>query len=155
MDRQIEDITELLKRSYEKDAWHGPSVKETLKDLSDEQALRRIANTHSIIELVAHMTAWRRYVIQALKGNATYKVDEAMNFPSAGSWRETIQQLEESQQQLVTTLERFPSGKLYQQIPGKTPPLTFYTLLHGIIHHDLYHSGQIMLIKKAISTQTI
>jgi uncharacterized damage-inducible protein DinB len=155
MDRQIQDIIALLKRTYEKDAWHGPSVKESLTNVKQEHVFNRVANTHSIIELVAHMTAWRRYVIHMLEGDATYKVDEALNFPAAENWGETFQRLEESQQQLLAAVEKFPSEKLYEQVAGKTSPLTFYTLLHGIIHHDLYHTGQIMLIRKATDIQTI
>lgn len=155
MDRRIEDIISLLKRAYEKDAWHGPSVRESLKHLQQEHAFNKVANSHNIIQLVAHMTSWRTYVINMLKGNTTYEVGEALNFPDAQDWTDTLEQLARSQQELVEALETFPADKLNEQVPGKTPPLTFYTLLHGIIHHDLYHTGQIMLIKKATGIQTI
>jgi uncharacterized damage-inducible protein DinB len=155
MDRQIEHIVSLLKRTYEKDAWHGPSVQECLKNIHEEQAFNSVANTHNIIQLVAHMITWRKYVIHMLKGQATYKVDDASNFPAAEDWMQVLQQLDASQQDLLVAIGNFPAEKLHEQVPGKTSPLTFFTLIHGIIHHDLYHTGQIMLIKKATGIQTI
>jgi uncharacterized damage-inducible protein DinB len=155
MERQIQDIIALLKRTYERDAWHGPSVQESLKNIQQEQAFNNVPNTHSIIQLVSHMVTWRKYVIHMLKGDAIYKVDEASDFPMAENWMQVLQQLAQTQQELLLAIENFPSEKLHQQVPGKTVPLTFFTLIHGIIHHDLYHTGQIMLIKKATGIQTI
>ena len=155
MDREIQEIIGLLERVYEKDAWHGPSVQESLKNISQEQAFSHVENAHSIIELVAHMTSWKIYVLHMLKGDATYKVDEHHNFPAAQDWSRTVGELAASQQALIETLRIFHSAKLKQQAPGQYSHLTFYTLLHGIIHHDLYHTGQIMLIKKAAGIQTI
>ncbi|MGC1242560.1 MAG: DinB family protein [Chryseosolibacter sp.] len=148
------NLVSLLKRTFEKEAWHGPSVTEALADIEAREATWRLSNTHSIIELVLHMTAWREYVIQKLAGNASYSVTEEHNFPAGHNWPESVQRLRENQQKLVSALESFP-GDLQDQVPGKTAPLSFYTLVHGIIHHDLYHTGQIMLIKKAGRAQTI
>jgi hypothetical protein len=78
-----------------------------------------------------------------------------MNFPQRESWTETLQQLDASQAQLIAAFETFPPGKLHEQVPGSKEAFTFYSILHGIIHHDLYHAGQIMLIKKTFSQQSI
>lgn len=155
METEILNLVSLLRKTFEKGAWHGPSVSETLADIKESEAAWRLPDTHSIIELVGHMRAWRAYAIQKLSGNTTYKVSDEMNFPLADDWRLTLAQLNESQRELIAAIEKLPASALMDQVPGTSGPLDFYTLLHGIVHHDLYHTGQIMLIKKANRSQTI
>ncbi|MEX2231643.1 MAG: DinB family protein [Cyclobacteriaceae bacterium] len=155
MQSEIQRIVSLLKQTFEKDAWHGPSVKEVLNKITPEQVFNRLPDTHSIIELVAHMTSWRIYVTKKLSGDDAYKVTEELNFPQNTNWTDTVKQLEESQCQLITAIEKFPEEKLTELVAGFRDPYTYYTLIHGIIHHDLYHTGQIMLIHKAMAKQTI
>ena len=155
MEKEIQNLVSLLKQTYEKGAWHGPSVKQGLENISDEQAFSRLPDTHSIIELVAHMAAWRIYVVEKLKGNAAYKVTDELNFPQLTDWKQAVQQLDESQAQLIAAIEKFPEEKLREKVAGFIDAYSYYTLLHSIIHHDLYHTGQIILIKKATRTQSI
>jgi uncharacterized damage-inducible protein DinB len=152
MKTEIEKITSLLKRTFERGAWHGPSVKEALKDVDSNLALKRINNTHSIIELVAHMTSWRRYVINRLQGNNSFVVSDEINFPKLSAWNSVLAELEESQQQLLELIEKFPVYKLNELVPVSEQNYTYYTLLNGIIHHDVYHAGQIMLIRRAFAS---
>jgi uncharacterized damage-inducible protein DinB len=150
MKTETEKISSLLKRTFERGAWHGPSVKEVLKDVDSNLALKRINNTHSIIELVAHMTSWRRYVINRLQGNNSFVVSDQMNFPKRDDWNNVLRELEESQQELLELIEKFPVHKLSELVPVSEQNYTYHTLLNGIIHHDVYHAGQIMLIRRAL-----
>lgn len=149
MKTETEKITSLLKRTFERGAWHGPSVKEVLRGIDGNLAVKRLSNTHSIIELVAHMISWRRYVISRLQGNNSFTVSDEMNFPKPVDWDKVLQELEESQQQLLALIEIFPVYKLSELVPVSEQNYTYYTLLNGIIHHDVYHAGQIMLIRRA------
>lgn len=149
MKTEIEKIVSLLKRTFERGAWHGPSVKEVLKGIDGNLAAKRLTNTHSIIELVAHMISWRRYVINRLQANNSFVVSDEMNFPKREDWDNVLHELEESQQQLLDLIEKFPVYKLSELVPVSEQNYTYYTLLNGIIHHDVYHAGQIMLIRKA------
>lgn len=155
MNKDRQNLVSLLKQTFEKGAWHGPAVKETLDGITAEQATARLPYTHSVIELVGHMTAWRRYAIKKLAGDSEYKVAEHENFAPGHTWPETLRQLEATQQELLTAVANLSAEKLHEQVPGQKNPLTFYTLLHGIMHHDLYHAGQIMLIKKQHPKQTL
>lgn len=150
MKTEIEKITSLLKRTFDKGAWHGPSVKESIKGIDDIQAQQRLNKTHSIIELVAHIIAWRKYVINRLKGNNAYVVSDAMNFPMRNDWSNVLHELEESQQELLELIAQFPVYKLSELVPVSEQNYTYNTLLHGIIHHDVYHAGQVMLIRSAL-----
>lgn len=149
MDQEIDHISTLLRRTFEGSAWHGPSVREALKDIKSTEVYTRIGGTHNIIELVNHMVAWRTYVAKKLAGDADYKVSDEVNFGVPGDWTAAVMALEQSQRDLQQTLTDFSDARLFDQVPGVREPLTFYTLLHSSIHHDLYHTGQIVLIRKA------
>lgn len=150
MKTQIPHLQSLLTKTFEKGAWHGPAVMEVLADIDEEMSLSRLPNTHSIIELTTHMTAWRTFAIKKLQGDRGYIVSDAMNFPEPTGWLTALKGLQESQVKLLKELDQFSDSKLDKLIPHDAYKCTFSTLLHGIIHHDLYHIGQIALIKKSL-----
>jgi len=142
----LSKIAETLKQTYNGDAWHGPSVMATLSNLSGDEARAKIGNGHSIIEIVSHMTSWRNFAIQKLTGHDSFDVSEKANFPTEPDWNVVLKKLNESQEELLNALTRFTEEKLQDQVPGRK--YSYYKLLHGIIHHDLYHLGQIVMITK-------
>jgi uncharacterized damage-inducible protein DinB len=146
MRSEIQRIINTLKHTFEKDAWHGPSVKEVLSDVNEDKIHNRIGNGNSIIELVSHMTAWRNFVIEKLQGNASFEISDEQNFPKGKDWNAALTELNKSQADLISALEKTPDEKLQEIVPGRK--FKFYVMLHGIIHHDLYHTGQIVLLKK-------
>lgn len=148
-DREIQHILSLLRRTFEGEAWHGPTVKQALAGISDEQAFTRLPNTHSIIELVAHMAVWKQYVTKKLRGDTEYRVTDEINFSKPRDWNETKNRLQESHLELLASIATLPADILSEQVPWTHDPFTYFTVLHGIIHHDLYHAGQIILIKKS------
>jgi uncharacterized damage-inducible protein DinB len=148
---ELKNIASMLSKVYEKNAWHGPSVKEVLAPIGAEHALKRLPNTHSIIELVNHMTAWRIFTARKLAGDTKFKVTEDLNFPNSTDWPAALSELENSQNELIAAIASFPPERLDETVPHATHHYTYYTLLHGIIQHDLYHLGQIMLIHKAVT----
>lgn len=149
MKTEKDKIKRLLERTFEKHAWHGPSLKETIEGVTQEQAMKRYPNTNSIIELITHITSWRVYVAKRLQGDASYEVSDEMNFPKETDWKKAVEALDESQAQLLKALDAFPEEKLSELSPHPKAKYTYYTLLHGIIHHDTYHAGQIKLITKS------
>ena len=155
MKTETQKLQSLLKRTFEKHAWHGPSVTEVLQQITAETADNRMPNTHSIAELVVHMAAWRTYVIHVMQGDHDYNVSDEMNFPKPGPWPAPLRSLEITQQQLMDAVGKFPVEKLAELVPHPTNRYTYYTLIHGIIHHDLYHTGQIKLIHKATAVQSL
>jgi hypothetical protein len=149
MKTQITHLKSLLTKTFEKGAWHGPAVLELLSDVDEKTANLRLPNTHSIIELVTHMTAWRIFVIKKLQGDRGYIVSDAMNFPEPTGWLTALKELKQSQAKLLKELDQFPESRWDELIPHDAYKCTFSTLLHGIIHHDVYHIGQVSLIKKS------
>ena len=67
---EIERILDQLKRAYEGDAWHGPSVREALAGVTAQQAhARPLTNAHSIWELVHHIAVWENVGRRRLEGD--------------------------------------------------------------------------------------
>jgi uncharacterized damage-inducible protein DinB len=145
---EVKRITSLLRKTFERHAWYGPSVMEVISDITPDLAICRLENTHSIIELINHMTSWRTYVIKKIHGDYDFKIDDSTNFPLHTDWKASVERLQATQHELLQVLEQFESSKLSENVPHDGRPYTFYALLHGIIHHDIYHTGQIALIKK-------
>ena len=68
MENEIKNIHKLLRHTFEKNAWHGPALMEILKTISPEQATTRLPESHSIVELVAHMAALENVCSQETAG---------------------------------------------------------------------------------------
>lgn len=144
---EVQRLIDILSHTFEKNAWHGPAVLEALEGVTATQAAHRIGTTHSILELVTHMTAWRIFVCEKLEGNAAYDVNDEMNFPTKGNWSQAVEELKKSQIRLLKLLKVTPVERLEEVVPGRA--FKFHVMLHGVVHHDLYHTGQIALLKKS------
>lgn len=148
-------IADQLRRAFDGEAWHGDSLFEILQDVTAAQAAARpIANAHTIWELVLHIAAWDGVVLKRLGGVAVELRDEE-NFPpvtdtSDSAWRNAQAEMRRVHEELVSAVCIFPDSRLDEIVPGKTVPhYTFYYMLQGVAQHELYHAGQIALLKKA------
>jgi uncharacterized damage-inducible protein DinB len=145
-------IAEQLRRAFEGDAWHGPSLLELLQDVDAAAAAAKpIPNVHSIWELVLHIAVWDGVGSRRLAGEKCQPEGED-NFPpvvapSQAAWRKTIAHARRSHDGLVKLVAALPESRLRERVPGKR--YDFYFMLHGIAQHELYHAGQIAILKKA------
>jgi len=145
---EIQNLGKLVQRVYNGKAWHGPSIMDVLKDVDDTIARKKIGDSHSIVQLVLHMVSWRSFVTKRLLGDTTFELSDNDNFPSATDWATALGKLEASQTELLKAIETITSDQLNEQVASRK--YDFYVLLHGVIHHDIYHIGQILLIKKYV-----
>ena len=154
MQTEIERIKKLFVRNWSGPMWHGATLQEILKDISWQAAFRKPENfSHNIYEYVLHMLCWRKFSLEHLCGNSSYTVDINSETdwvvkyePTEAAWQQVLKELEENQNALEQVLEKFDNGKLEERVPGKK--FSWYVLLHGAVHHDIYHSAQISLLKK-------
>jgi len=150
---EIERILDQMDRAFAGDAWHGPSLMALLEGVSAEDAARRpIAQAHSIWELVNHIRAWNEIVERRLR-NEIVKVTPEMDWPAVPlasdvTWKRALDALKKSRAQLRRTVEQLEDAQLNENPPGL--PDSRYVLLHGLVQHDLYHAGQIAVLKKAL-----
>jgi uncharacterized damage-inducible protein DinB len=147
-------LADQIHRAFEGEAWHGDSLREILRDVNAARAASRpIPDAHTIWELVLHITTWDKVTIVRIGGTATEPTDEE-NFPkvkdaSEAAWNRTLAQLWQTHDALVKAVAGFPDSRLMEQVPGKTGDYyTFFYLFSGIVQHELYHAGQIALLKK-------
>jgi uncharacterized damage-inducible protein DinB len=143
-----------LRRAFSGEAWHGDSVFETLEGVTAAQAAARpIARAHTIWELVLHIAAWDGAVLLRLGGDAV-SLSDAENFPpvrdaSEAAWRTALAEVRRVHEELVEAVAVFPDSRLDEIVPGKEGAhYTYYYMLHGVVQHELYHAGQIALLKK-------
>jgi uncharacterized damage-inducible protein DinB len=145
-------IADQSKRAYAGKAWHGPSLKYLLRGVSAAQAAARpVPGAHSIWELVMHITAWDRVVAERIRGGKRTSLPPAENFPqvadtSPAAWKKTLAELGAANRQLRRSILKFSPARLDRKLGGGDH--SFYITMHGIIQHDLYHAGQIAVLKK-------
>ena len=155
VNQNIENLKNLFNTSFHGGAWHGPSVLELTKGLKVKEASYSAGNIHNIAELLYHITSWRLFAVKKMQGDENYNIsDEKANWGNIGKIDQfeleaLMMELTLSQDELIKELESKDDAFLQQIVPGAE--YNFNTLLNGIIHHDLYHSGQIAIIKKMAS----
>lgn len=152
--RESERIRDQLRRAFEGEAWHGPSVREALSEVTAEGATQHpVEDAHSIWEIVLHMAATMRLVLRRLEGDSTPLTaeDDWPPIPevSAGAWSAALQELREAHEELERAVAGLPDSRLDAPI-AEGSSSSLYVTLHGVVQHDLYHAGQIALLKKGI-----
>lgn len=130
-----------LKKAYNGDAWHGGNLMQQLNLVKPENAFHHfIPNTHSIAELVLHITAWTDEVNSRLLG-AVAKEPAAGDWPmpkveTAKEWERIVFDCKTSNEELIRVCE------------GLSMADWDVELINGLIQHHAYHSGQIGLLLK-------
>jgi len=154
MSTELERIEDQLRRAFERDAWHGPSVLETLQGVTAEQShAHPIAGAHSIWEVVLHLSATYGLVLRRLRGEGA-RLSAAEDWPlpppaTEANWQEAVGALRRHNADLRDAVRAFPAARLDQPLVPD-PPYTAYTQFIGLTQHDLYHAGQIALLKRAL-----
>jgi uncharacterized damage-inducible protein DinB len=148
-------IADQLRRAFDGEAWHGPALLEILQDVdATTAAAKPLANAHSIWELAMHVAVWDEVTLQRLAGiksqpTGTKNFPLAPAKPTESAWKKSIAELKNTHAKLVKTVAALSESRLTDRVPGKR--YNFYHLLHGVVQHELYHAGQIALLKKARS----
>jgi uncharacterized damage-inducible protein DinB len=139
--------------------WHGASSKQIHSDITaPEAAARPIPGVQTIWETTLHMIAWTEEVANRLNGKPARDPDRgdwpSMPDPTAEKWTETISQLGAARQSVLDALEKAHEEDLYMMVPkgenGVSTGTTRSATASGLIEHDVYHLGQIALLKKAL-----
>ena len=147
-------IQQLLQNSWDGNMWHGTNLKEILAGIDAEKAFRKpAAGSHNIYELVMHMHCWRNFVCEHLNGNVDFNVElnSVLDWPvnyvaTEAGWINALALLEKSQSELMERFAKFEEDQLDRSMHGRK--FSWYDFLHGMIHHDIYHSAQIAILKK-------
>ena len=146
-------IREQLRRSLEGEAWHGPAVYEVLKGVSAKAAAARpIAQAHSIWEIVLHVTVWVEQIRARLLGDAARELPPERDWPpqpkkpTAAAWAELQDRLRKAHAALDKDIAKLDDARMDEPILEGFSSV--YVTLHGLVQHNLYHAGQVAVLKK-------
>ena len=139
--------------------WYGASSKAIHGDISAAEASARpIVGVQNIWETTLHMIAWTEEAASRVRGNEA-RAPERGDWPpmpdaTTELWHETIAQLGAARQELLDALEKVHEEDLYTQVPLAQgideSRNTRAQTASGLLEHDIYHLGQIALLKKTL-----
>lgn len=147
-------LLRILDEAYQKKAWHGPNLKGALRGVGVQEAVWRPAlDRHNVWELALHAAYWKYAGWRRLTG------EKRGAFPVKGSnwflrpesatekaWRADLALLDEQHRRFRDAVEKIPARRLSAVSRGSKHRID--TLVYGIAAHDVYHAGQIQLVKR-------
>lgn len=146
-------LADQLERSVRGGAWHGPAFLQAIAEVDAAAATARpIAGAHTIHELVWHAAFWLDVARQRIAGEVATPLAAESDWPGdEGSpeerWRAARTWLEEAYRRLHAAVLALPDERLDDPVSGSDP--TVRGLLFGVLQHNAYHGGQIVLLVKA------
>jgi len=155
--REVRQLLSIIDQAYNRPSWHGTNLRGSIRRVSPEQAACRPApGRHNIWEIVVHAAYWKYVAWRRLAGEARG------SFPLKGSsWftrpHETSQQAWRSDVALLERMHLLLREAVASLAPGDlagTPrgsKVRKFALISGVAAHDLYHAGQIQLLKRLVS----
>jgi len=138
---QVKVIADQVRRVYEGDAWHGPSLREAIDGVTAQQAAARpVGEAHSIAEIVAHIGGWSEVARRRIIGETIAEPEEG-DFPdvSAASWKQSVKEVMRRGTALADAIDALDDGKVTELQLGNAI---------GTLHHAIYHTGQIVVLRK-------
>lgn len=144
-------ISSLFGNLYDGNPWIDVTIKETLSKITAKVAANHaFTECNSIWEIVNHMISWRINVLKRVQGKNIKTPDnnyfEKIIDTSELAWEKTLKRLEDSQAQWLSFLEIIDPATFSKIYPNNQ--MNYYEHIHGILQHDAYHLGQIVLIAK-------
>ncbi len=138
--------------------WHGPSLASILEGLTARQAAHKPSpDAHSIWEILLHMTGWKREVAHRAQGHAAAEPAQG-DWPDIGDvtearWREAREDHLRAQRELVELVRTLSDAGLDAKVQGDSAAfiganISVRATLYGLLQHDVYHAGQIAILKK-------
>lgn len=136
-------------------AWHGgPTPVGALRGVTATQARWLPARgRHSIWELVLHIAYWKYAIRRHLEPDVPRFPRSPANWPSLparpdeAAWERDRALLADEHRRLARAIRRFPANR-WNRVPQAGKKWTFGDLILGILAHDVYHTGQIQMLKR-------
>jgi hypothetical protein len=147
-------LLKLVDESYISKAWHGPNLRGSLRGITvEEAAWRPSPNRHNIWEIIVHCAYWkyivRRRILRETRGSFPYKGSNWFKRPivlTREALNRDLRILKETHQSMVGAISSLNYAEL-RRIP-KNSKVSNEAIVRGIASHDVYHAGQIQLLKR-------
>lgn len=146
-------ISKLFSDLYDGSPWIGVNFMDTLSSLPAEKAYKRVMpQWNTIWEITNHIISWRLNVLRRVQGEViktpSHNYILPVKNPTDKEWQKTLKQLKESQDRWIAFLMDFNSKGFENVYPNNQ--MTYYEHMQGIIQHDAYHLGQIVIMAKVV-----
>jgi uncharacterized damage-inducible protein DinB len=146
---EVSRLLDQMRRAYDGDAWHGPPLKRLLVGVDAVTAdARPVAGAHTIAEIVRHVAFWKGVARRRLAGEVVLPPDDESWPATPAGWPETLALLDRRHAELAEAVAGIDDRRLADEVQSDHGRYSVYVLLHGVVQHDLYHAGQIALLKK-------
>ena len=151
---ELDTLQHLITRIRDGKGWHGLDIADLMSEVTAEEAGMVLGpGTHSIWQIVLHVIAWRDVACRLLAGEVANGLPEEQNWPvvvdtGTQAWLHAREELAASQQRFAEAMLHCPASNLNKAVPGQT--YAFEDLLFGVLHHDIYHAGQVATVRNAI-----
>lgn len=153
----VQNIIKQLKDILDQDIWLDENFHKKWESISDRQAFERpLPEMHSVGELISHLIVWRLEIIKRLQGHRSSLTDKSPEnwktndeLRSIG-WLNLKNEFINSQHVLIQLLADKNDQYLENELPDGSK---FHYLIEGLIHHDLYHLGQLGITIKYLKLQ--
>jgi hypothetical protein len=147
-------LLRMVDEAYERKAWHGPNLRGSIRGLDLQEAAWRPAPArHNIWEIVVHAAYWKYIVLRRLlrgrKGSFPLTGSNWFARPSSltsHAWRADLAVLEETHRKMRAAIAELTPKDLHSTPSGSK--VSNGSLISGIAAHDVYHAGQIQLLKR-------
>lgn len=154
MNAKISAYIEQYQTVHDGEPWFGESLKTILDDITPEEAVARGPGKSNIIRLVWHCIKWRQSLIERLRGTPNYRarVEDPDNWlsyddPKMQDWDGALDRFDDQFEEIIRLLEHQQDALLEKEFqPGRT----YQTLIEGVLQHDIYHFGQISMLKNLV-----
>jgi hypothetical protein len=149
--KEVKRIKKLMKDLYNGEPWLDVTIDGKLREITAAQAAFKFnPGINSIWEITNHMIWWRLNIIERLCGKIINTPEHnyflAVTDDSEDAWIKTLERFELSQHEWMLFMKGFKRKHLDIIYPANG--FSFYDHLIGIIQHDAYHLGQIVLLAK-------
>lgn len=156
-DASVVLLLRLLDEAYDHKGWHGPNLKGTIRGLDAAAATWRPSpSRHNIRELVLHMAYWKYAVRRRLTGErrGSFSLEGSNWFrrddPDPRAWKEETALLQREHGALREAVTRLSARDLSRRVGQHD----FARLVFGAASHDLYHTGQVAMVKRLYRDRT-
>ena len=143
---ETKQIADSYRAATGKGAWYGPTLAEMLAGISPDLATTPpVPGAHTISELLQHLLLWNERIRNTSDSNPMPRWDAEKEWAEPPiSWNELVARWNQSRDLLEDKIRNFPIEDLGKEVPGRSYP--YETMLHGIVQHAIYHSGQIAMV---------
>lgn len=160
----ITNMMQQLRDIESADLWIDENFEKKLAEVNEMTAFERpLPDMHSIAELMSHLIEWRKEVLSRLHGNPRgLEMTDVANWRTNAElakkgWKNMLQEFHSTQQSIIYFLEGKDDVFLSTPYPYAGPafPHDYQYLVTGLIHHDLYHLGQMGITIKFLKMREI